>query len=250
MQELIAVSILAVLLGGLTKGITGFGYAVTGTALLASFIPARTAVVLMLPALIATNIEIACEKGFSEVWARITEFKYFALTLMIGSIAGTLLIDFLPQQVIAKGVGLLVMTYIIFKQEIIELTFTEHFKNFCLRQAHSYQGILGLGSGLIFGSSNIGVPIVAISDRIEDNHGDFMSLLSGLMIMSITARFLIAYATGLYQLRGIIVAAALVAPGIAGLKAGEILRKHLKNETIGRIVLILLGIIAVKLVLF
>lgn len=249
MLEIAAIAFTAVFIGGLTKGVTGFGYAVTGTALLASFIPAKTAVVLMLPALIATNIGIAREKGFPELWQRIKEFRFFALSLVVGSIAGTLLIDFLPQRAIGFSVGLITLGYVVFKQELLEPDIAEKFKSLCLRSSHRYQELLGLSTGLIFGSSNVGVPIVAVAQRIEDSHEDFIALLSGLMIASIASRFITAYAIGLYRFESIFMATALILPGLLGLKSGEIVRELLDPDLIQKAVTVLLVVIGFKLVI-
>lgn len=250
MLEIALIAFAAVFIGGLTKGVTGFGYAVTGTALLASFIPAKTAVVLMLPALIATNIGIAREKGFSALWSRIKDFRFFAVSLVVGSVAGTLLVDVLPQNAISMSVGVIVLGYVVFKQELVEPHFAKRFKDFCLKRSHKYQELLGLSTGLIFGSSNIGVPIVAVAQRIEDSHEEFVVLLSALMIASIGSRVITAYATGLYRFESISVALLLILPGVLGLKIGEKLRSRLDADLIEKAITLLLLVIAVKLLVF
>jgi len=249
MVEIAALAFVSVFIGGMTKGITGFGYAVTGTALLASFMPAKSAIILMLPALIATNTVIARQKGLKELLNRIKEFSFFAASLVVGSIAGTLMINLLPQTVIIKAVAVLILGYIAFKQEFIDIKFADQFRDFCLQKAHTYQEVLGFGSGVIFGAANVGVPIVAISDRIEDTHEEFMALLSGLMIIAISSRFVTSYSIGMYQMESIVLSLFLIVPGMTGLKLGKQTREHLEKNSIEKLVLILLTAISLKLLI-
>lgn len=243
------ISFAAVLLGGLTKGITGFGYAVTGTALLASFTSPANAVVLMLPALIASNLELVHERGIEVVLEKLKNLKRFAIALVIGSVIGTFLIDLVPQLVLKKTVGVLVLLYIAYKQQLYSFSILTKFKEFCLRKSHTYQEILGLGSGLIFGASNIGVTTVALVENMEKEHKDFISLLSALMILTITSRFITAYSLGLYSLQSIQIATLLILPGLVGIKSGEKIRKHLPAEAVSKIVLMMLTLIALRLLI-
>ncbi|MFT4869270.1 MAG: putative membrane protein YfcA [Colwellia polaris] len=250
MLDLILIGFIAVFLGGLTKGVTGFGYAVTGTALLASFIPAKTAVIIMLPALLATNIDIVHKYGFKEIWTRIKDFRFFAVSLIAGSVAGTLMIAALPQNIIEIGVGSVTLIYVLSKQELAEIDLFRGFKKFCLKKSHEYQGLLGLSAGLVFGSSNVGVPIVAVAQRIENNHESFVALLSGLMIASITSRFITAYAVGLYRFDSFFTGMLLLVPGLFGLEVGEKIRGKLDEDIIRGSVTVLLVLIGIKLVFF
>lgn len=249
MESLVILAVVSVLISGLTKGVAGFGYAVTGTALLSSFIPAKTAVVIMLPALLASNIGLIREANPSSLLERVKDVKYFAITLIAGSIIGTLLVDYLPQIAIKRSVGALILAYVVFQQELISLDKVSRFKDFCLKRSHKYQEILGLGTGIIFGASNIGVPIVATVQSIESNHEKFVTLLSSLMILTISGRFITAYFTGLYSVEGLQLALGLIIPGMIGLQAGEYLRSHIKEELIKNIVMVLLLAISLKLIL-
>lgn len=249
MEQLILIAIIAVLVGGLTKGITGFGYAVTGTALLASFTSAGNAVVLMLPALIASNLELAREKSPKLVLNYLKDLKFFAVFLVVGAVIGTFLIDFIPQRALKITVGVLVLLYVLFKQNFYSLRSLSKFKEFCLRSSGRYQELLGFGSGLIFGASNIGVVIVALVENMEENHEDFVAILSTLMILTITARFLTAFSIDLYTISSMKIAMGLVIPGIIGIKVGEKIRKHLPEEMISNSILLLLLAISVRLLL-
>lgn len=248
MESLVILAIISVFIGGLTKGVTGFGYAVTGTAFLSSFIPAKTAIVLMLPALLASNIGIIWEADLPDLLVRLKGFRYFAISLIAGSVAGTLLVDYLPQLAIKRSIGVLILLYVIFQQEMISVGKISRFKEFCLKRSHKYQELLGLGAGIIFGSSNIGVPIVAIVQRIENNHKKFITLLSSLMVLSITSRFITAYATSLYSFESLKLALGLMIPGIIGLRSGEVLRSWTKEDSIKKLVMALLLAISLRLI--
>jgi uncharacterized membrane protein YfcA len=250
MEQLILIAVLAVFLGGLTKSITGFGYAVTGTALLASFTSVGNAVVLMLPALIASNLELAKEKNLISLFNYLKELKYFAFFLVLGSVIGTIMIDVIPQVLLKSTVGALILLYILFKQEFYSFKTLSKFKEFCLRSSNRYQELLGIGSGVIFGSSNIGVVIVALVENMEENHEDFVAILSSLMILTITARFLTAFTLDLYSISSIKIALGLIVPGIAGIKSGEKIRDYLPDNMIKNSVLLMLAVISMRLILF
>lgn len=160
------------------------------------------------------------------------------------------MIDVIPQVILKNTVGTLVLLYILFKQEIYNFSALSRFKEFCLRSSNRYQELLGIGSGVIFGSSNIGVVIVALVENMEETHEDFVAILSSLMILTITARFLTAFSLNLYSISSMQIAFGLVVPGIAGIKSGEKIRDYLPDNMIKNSVLLMLAVISLRLLLF
>lgn len=96
MQFIIVVSVLGVALGGFSKGLNGFGNALIATIMISAVLPASEAVALVIPSLIASNIELLRELEINSLSSILRDFRYYILGLFVGVTVGTLGIDYMP----------------------------------------------------------------------------------------------------------------------------------------------------------
>ncbi|MFB6114707.1 MAG: sulfite exporter TauE/SafE family protein, partial [Candidatus Nanohalobium sp.] len=157
--------IAAVMLGGLAKGLNGFGYALISTSILATVLPAQEAVALMIIPLILANLELTSKLTLSELSDCFQRFLSYIISAFIGVIAGMALIDHIPALMLKKAVGLLALIFVASKIPKVSKLFGEA-KNFCVENP-KIEPILGLLSGFVFGSTNAGVPIVAYFEELQ-----------------------------------------------------------------------------------
>ncbi len=238
--------ITAVILGGLIKGLNGFGYALVSTSLLTFFIPAQEAVALMIIPLIAANIELTAKLSLKEVKACLKRFKLYIAGTFTGVTLGMLLIDMMPSNLLKTAVGLLVLVFVASRVPQISELFSE-LNRFCVENQR-VEPVLGLFSGLVFGSSNVGVPIVAYFRELELSREKFISVIAITVLAASVMRIGLASYLGLYTGTDRILLSALIAvPGLIAVKIGDKLGEKLPQKTTEKASLLLLIIIGLKL---
>ncbi len=242
----ITVILAAVALGGLIKGLNGFGYALVSTSLLTLVMPAQEAVALMIIPLIIANIELTAKLSVEELKACIDRFKAYIAASFIGVTAGMLLIDYMPSLLLKKAVGLIVLGFVASRIRKISRVFSTA-KNFCVENL-GIEPLLGLFSGLVFGSSNVGVPFVAYFKELELSRERFVSMIAITVLASSVLRIGLASYLGLYTgTESILISAALGIPGLIAVKAGDRIGEKLPAEVTEKASLLLLLAIGLKL---
>lgn len=129
--ELITITLI-IFLGGLVKGVNGFGYAVVSTPLLATVMPAQNAVAFMILPLIASNIEIIRETDRKKLKNCMQKFSGLYISIVIATTVSMLIISYIPVKILEKLVGVLAIIYVASRIEKIENSMSG-FKQFCLR---------------------------------------------------------------------------------------------------------------------
>lgn len=235
-----------ILLGGLVKGLNGFGYAVVATTLLATVMPAQQAVTLMIIPLILANIHILKEVTWQELHNCIERFGPYIITAVIGVTAGTLLIDFIPQKLLSQAIGLFTLLFVASKIEPISDLFDSGL-NYCAENPW-IEPVLGILSGTVFGSTNIGVPFVAYFQQIGLEKKKFATMVALTVLLSSLIRIPLATYLGMYSgPQNILFSVLLAGPGLLGVETGIVLRKKIPEEYFYRASLLLMTVIGFKL---
>ena len=235
-----------ILLGGLVKGLNGFGYAVVSTTLLATVMPAQQAVTLMIIPLILANIHILKEVTRRELQNCIERFGPYIITAVTGVTAGTLLIDFIPQNLLSQAIGLFTLLFVASKIEPISDLFDSGL-DYCAENPR-IEPVLGLISGTVFGSTNIGVPFVAYFQQIGLEKKKFATMVALTVLLSSLIRIPLATYLGMYSgPQNILFSVLLAGPGLLGVEAGIVLRKKIPQRYFYRASLLLMTVIGFKL---
>ena len=238
----------AIILGGLIKGLNGFGYALVSTSLLTLFMPAQEAVALMIIPLIIANIELTTKLSMEELKACLTRFRAYIAASFIGVTLGMILIEYMPALLLKKAVGLLVLVFVASRTRKISKIFTTA-KEFCVENQR-VEPLLGLLSGLIFGSSNGGVPFVAYFKELQLSREKFVSMIAITVLGASLLRIGLAASLGLYTgMDAVLISAALGVPGLIAVKTGDKLGEKLSEKITEKASLLLLLAIGLRLVL-
>ena len=238
----------AVLLGGLVKGVAGFGYAVTSTALLAVVLgPAAAVTVMILPTLVA-NVPLLAELGRDDLSACVKRFWPYVLAALAGTLVGMAVLDRVPQAVVALGLGLVTFGYVLTAQPYRKVPGAGALATALFTPGTRTKVWLGLVSGVVFGSTNIAVQVVAYLDRLDLDRSTFVGVLAMVLVGISTVRISAAWFLGLYGTGSLLgLSAAAVVPGLVGVFVGGRVRPAIpeRYQTAGT--LALLTVIAARL---
>ena len=109
---------------------------------------------------------------------------------------------------------------------------------------------IGFAGGVIFGGSNVGVPIVAFLDSLDLDRSTFVGVVALIFLGISIVRVGVAWLLGLYGPGSVLWLSVVVAgPGLLGVVGGRRLREHLPARYVERFVQLLLLVIGVRLVL-
>lgn len=247
----LVVVLAVVFLGGVVKGVAGFGYAVASTAILATVLdsPATAVVVMILPTL-GANVYLLGELDRADLRPCLERFWPFVAAAMVGTGVGMLALRAVPKAAVALGLGVLTLGYVVLKQPWVRVPGVDALTDRCFRPSTRWKAVLGLGSGLVFGASNIAVQVVAYLDALDLDRGTFVGVLAMILVGISTLRVGLAAGLGLFDASGTALLSLLaVAPGLAGVRVGGALRPRIPEAVQLGAVVVLLLVIGLRLTL-
>lgn len=237
-----------VAVGGLVKGVAGFGYAVASTAVLATLLAPTVAVTLMIVPAMAANLALVSELDRESLRSCLRRFWPFVFAAALGTLAGMALLGRVPGGLLSLGLGLFTLAYVLLKQDQTVVPGERWLRARCLVRGQAAAVGVGLGAGLVFGVSNVGVQVVAYLDALELDRGTFVGVLSMVLVGLSVVRVGAAATLGLFGGGGLLVVSVLAAlPGLLGVAVGRRLRTRLGAATVEGVVLVLLTIIGLRL---
>ena len=244
MEVLVATSVLAVALGGVSKGLNGFGHALIATSLTATVVAAPEAVAIVIPSLIAANLELLSGLNRAEVSKIFNRFKYYIVTAFIGVTVGMAGIDFLPAQYLMLAVGTFAVLYASFRTSIFS-NFASKLRGICFK---SHETGIGFLTGLVYGSTNVALLAVSYLESRELGLRKFKGTLALFVLGLSTYRLFLASALGLFQgTEKLMLSLALVVPTVIGVKAGEKLAGRFEEEKVRKVSLALIALIGLRI---
>lgn len=244
----ILVVLLVVALGGLVKGLVGFGYAIAGTAVLASLLSPTTAVALMILPMLGANLRLLGELSESGLRACARRFWPFVAAAVVGTVGGMAALSVVPGRLVATGLGAFTLAYVVLQQDRVPVPGVAAFERTCFVETTSMKVALGLASGVVFGASNAAVQVVAYLDSLDLDRETFAGVLAMILVGVSTVRLGVAWQFGLFEAGNALGVSALAAvPGVAGVAVGEHLRDRVNDAVLAELALALFAVIAVRL---
>jgi uncharacterized membrane protein YfcA len=235
--------------GGLVTGVTGFGYALISTTTLAVVLDPQTAVVLMIIPVIIANIDLVGELDRTGIRRCVRRFQWFIVLATVGTLLGMLLLRRIPTRPLMFVLGTIVITYVAFSQDVVSILYMDRLAAYARPPQWANLGI-GFVGGMIFGGSNVGVPIVAFLDSLDLDRSTFVGVVALVLLGISIVRVGVAWLLGLYGPRSVLWLSVVVAgPGLLGVVGGRRLRQHLPARAVERFVQLLLLIIGIRLVI-
>jgi uncharacterized membrane protein YfcA len=244
----LALVLAAVFLGGLVKGVAGFGYAVVATALLAVALDPATAVVLLIVPTLAANLSLVRELDRAALASCVRRFGPYLLGAVLGTLGGMALLGRVPRPVLALGLGLFTAAYVVTKQPYLRVPGLAAVRAYCFSPGRLGMGLLGTASGVVFGVANAAVQIVAYLDSRDLDRSTFVGVLAMVLVGVSAVRVGAAAALGLYGDGGALaLSVAAAVPGLVGVQVGGWLRPRITERTQLAGTLALLSLVAARL---
>ncbi|MBX0287771.1 TSUP family transporter [Haloarcula salinisoli] len=242
-----------VFLGGLVKGTAGFGYAIVSTAVLATLFSPTVAVVVMILPMLVGNLRLLGELDRAEIPQCVARFWPYVLGAAVGTLAGMAMLGRIPRPVLALGLGLFTLAYVAATQPWVVLPGEAWTRERCFRPGTAAKVGVGLVSGVVFGATNAAVQVVAYLDSLDLDRSTFVGVLAMILVGISLLRLGAAWGLGLFAAGDaapvtlLALSAVAAVPGLAGVAAGQRLRRRLADGTVTAGALLLLTLIGLKL---
>jgi uncharacterized membrane protein YfcA len=244
----ILVVLAVVALGGVVKGLVGFGYAIVGTAVLASVLSPPTAVALMILPMLVANLRLLGELTESGLQSCVRRFWPFVAAAVAGTVGGMFALSLVPGRLVATGLGAFTLAYVLLQADRIPVPGVAAFERACFVETTTMKVLLGVASGAIFGVSNAAVQVVAYLDSLDLDRETFAGVLAMILVGVSTVRLGVAWQFGLFSAGNELAVSAVAAtPGVAGVALGKRLRGRFDDAALAKLTLALFTLIAVRL---
>ena len=230
----------AFVLGGVLKGATGAGTPVVAVPVMAAFFDIRIAVAIMVTPNLLTNINQIFKFRAHHLPERFALF--FAIAGAVGAGVGTVMLVYLPARVLTLLVAGAVVLYI---------TLRLLRPDFKLEFALARRIVLPAGfiAGMLQGAVGISAPVsVSFLNAMRLARPVFIVTISGFFfaMSSVQIPMLAAYGVMTWTLLGLGIAAMI--PLWIGMPIGEWLAKRMSAQAFDRLVLVFLGVMALRLI--
>lgn len=247
-ESIVLVAIIVFFAGTIT-GITGFGYALIGTVGSTAVLGPQQAVVLMIIPVFVSNVPLLGELGLEQLRTCGRRFTPFIIAAAVGTIIGMAILQWIPTPVLMFGLGVFTVCYVAFTQDAVPIPGKGHItSNYFEQHANAQLGI-GFGSGLIFGTSNVGVTVIAYLDSLDLGRSIFVGVVALIFLGISSIRVGAAWVFGLYGTGALVwlsIGAAIV--GLVGVMCGQRIRHLLPDRYIEEAILVLLTGIGIRLI--
>jgi uncharacterized membrane protein YfcA len=208
-----------------------------------------TAVVFMIVPILAVNVSLVRDLSRRELRTCSRRFWPLIAAALIGTVAGMVVLDSIPEAPLRVGLGLLTLGFVATTQRRVPLPGGAALVEGGL--GRSRLGMAGVGgvSGLVFGGTNVGVQLIAYLRSFELSHGLFIGVVALVFLGLNGIRVAVAGALGLYPSTTVLAASLLAAvPAVVGVAIGKRLRAAASTRVRRVVVLGLLTVVGIRLV--
>lgn len=245
----IVLFVATILLAGTVNGITGFGFALVGTMVLASVVDPATAVVFMILPILSVNLSLVRDLSASDLRSCGRRFGPLLAAALVGTVVGTAALDRLPAGPLRLGLGVVTLGFVVSSTDSVRIPGATSVTDRCFLE--SVPAMVGVGavSGALFGGTNVGVQLIAYLKSRNLPHGLFVGVVALVFLGLNGVRVGAAGVLGLYPtatLAGASLAATV--PAVAGVALGKRLRDVVPERWRDVLVLSLLTAIGLRLV--
>lgn len=217
------------LLAGVLKGTLGIGFPTAVIAMMAIFIDARTAILLAIVPMIATNLWQVIRSG--QIVETVKEVWLLLVIMVVFIIIFTRISADFPHERLSLFVGIAVAIFAITALWIDPPAMSPKYKL-------PAQISTGIVAGVMGGLTSIWAPaiIVYLTSTRADKEV-FVATVGMLLLVGSLALFSSYWKIDLISLEQIRISALLVIPAILGFSIGEVLRKRVSNELFRKLML-------------
>ena len=226
-------------MGGILKGATGAGSPLVTIPVLAIFLDAKLAVILMcIPNLISNGAQIVQYKNSAN--SMFFSIK-FALSGGIGCLAGTVVLTSMETSFIEFLVGTLTLGYVLVR-------LLKPKKQILGSLIHILTPLVGLFGGLVQGSCGISAPVaLSFLNALNLKRENFIFSISCFFFSMALVQIFTVYFFGLLTVTIVFLGLLSIIPQIAFMPVGNYLTKKFSAQTFDKLILLFLIILSVKI---
>ena len=236
----LAVGAGSLMLGGVLKGATGAGAPVVVVPLLALLYDVPFAVAMYaVPNLVSNGWQAWHFRG--HLVSRRLAVR-LALTGLLGTVAGTLVLVSAPPEALLLTVAGIVFLYIAFR-------LMRPGWRLSLAAGERLSAPVGLVSEVLFGSTGLSAPVsLTFLNALKLERPAFIVTVSWLFLAMGLTQFPMLVASGVLDGPRLALSALAILPVFAGIPVGSWLVRYVSRETFDRVILALLAALAVRIV--
>lgn len=226
-------------MGGLLKGATGAGAPLVAVPLLSLFYSVPLAVTVFAMPNLASNMWQGWLNRKHLLPMRFVVL--FALAGMIGAGLGTYMLAALPGEVLKLIAAVAVFCYIGFR--IAK-------PHWVLSFALAEKIVLPVGTiaGVLQGSAGISAPVsITFLNAMKLERRQFIATISVFFLAMVFVQLPLMIAYGLMTPERFFLSIAAILPLLAFMPVGAFLARHISKETFDKIILVVLGVLAIRL---
>jgi len=230
------------LLAGLVHGAIGLGFPMVATPLIAVFLDVRLAILITLLPTITVNI--ASILGGSDYRKSFSRFWLLFTFVLVGSIAGSLMLAYLDPSPFRLALALLILLY-------LWITLTGKLSAGWVGSANNLAMVgFGLVAGISGGITNVMIAILLIYFlSLQMPKSSMVPVINTCFLIGKLSQITILSAAGMVSLMLAVQTVPLAVASLAALFAGQKLGKAIDNERYTRIVYGLLFLLAIILLI-
>jgi uncharacterized membrane protein YfcA len=233
---------LGLLFAGTVKGAVGFGLPLIAAPVLAGFVGARTAVVVMSLVNLATVGVVVVRTGGVPVRPYAGLLAPILVAICLGVVVGAQLLATLSPTIVSALVGLTAMLFAVLAAARVKLKVPPHQRTL----VGSTMGLLG---GLLGGTTAVaGTPIVLYLQALGLPKRDFVLLLNLVLMISAIVQFVSYLALDLYTREVLEIAAISLICVSIGLAIGFRIQDRVDQRRFNHLVVILIFAVGLNLV--
>lgn len=239
-EVLLAITLITYFIGGVVKGTLGLGMPITVVSVMTFVIDARTAVLLVLMPVVITNLWQIIHSGqllqvLRRYWKLTVSMSYFLISTSV-------LAANVPIHIVMLSIGVAVVLFAALNLWISMPEIPDQYDGAAQLMAGLFTGVLGGISGLIV------VPLVAYFSACNLDKDSFITVTSPFFLLGGCLLIVSFSQSGLFAPDMALLSTLLVVPAVAGLLAGEKIRRHLPADIFKRLVLIIFFLMGVNMI--
>ncbi|MDH3694885.1 MAG: sulfite exporter TauE/SafE family protein [Gammaproteobacteria bacterium] len=229
----------AIMVGGVVKGVTGIGLPVVTTAIASSFLPAQLVLGFISIPLVLTNLWQAISAG--DPLKPLRRFWLLALGLCFGVWITSSYAAVVDPRVIYGVIGIAVFMHAASSFYAGGFTVPQHMEKWI-------SPVVGFAGGLMGGLSTIWGPLIVIYFlMLRLGKEEFVQVVGWVWLLGSIPLTLGYISNGILNRDIALASAAACTPALAGLIVGQTIRKRIDEQRFQRIVMICLLLIAFNL---
>ncbi|NIW23344.1 MAG: TSUP family transporter [Gammaproteobacteria bacterium] len=238
-EEWIVICI-ALVAGGLTKGLTGLGLPMVAIPIMAAFLGVERAVLIMIVPTVALNVWQAWT--YRDCVDDMPEMRRLLLPGLPGAALGAGVLYLTPDRWLATGLALWISSYLVFR--LVHSDFA-----LSMSARRRLAPATGFAAGAMQAATGICAPVIApYLDALGLTSRSYVFAISTAFSAFAGAHFLVLLALQAYSVEQLIVSFIALIPGILAMRPGMWLREIVAQSVFTFVIRTVLAVMAVRLI--